>query len=278
MKKTWLLVMIVFALLLTGCSDSAEVYNFEPRKDNTYIDIEKKIIIDYKTDSDGKLVEIDIDRLLTVEEMIYLNPVVDPSLTIDGYDGEIFTNVKNSCTNYNDILVPVNIEVGNTRYKYNETVCEYQTVDNYNEFRAGFADNYGLEDTIPVNDNVIISIIIYNPTEIVRFVEILELQNTVESLGVASIQLNSDRNDYLSHLTHYYFDMSILEQLYLKHQTSENAIDEINGFSTEINLLDLDSLSDIEPLIEDFNDVYELEVNALEELELEIGIGFDEDE
>ena len=68
--------------------------------------------------------------------------------------------------------------------------------------------------------------------------------------------------------------MSVFEQLYLKHQEAEGAINEINGIATDINLMDLDSLTEINPLIDEFETIYEKEITAIEELQEEIGVAF----
>jgi hypothetical protein len=239
---------------------------------------DNRIMIQYKTDADGKLIELNVDRLLTVEQMVLLNPNIDFNLTIEGFTGDIFVKPNNSCTEFsNDVLMPINIEVGNTRYKYDEEDCTYKTVDNYNEFRPGFSDDYYIRDTIPVSANTKISVIIYNPDELVDFIEIYELPNTYESIGIYNVMFNLDRNGFDDYLFNYYRDMGIYEQLYLKHQENDGAINEVLGLSTDINLMDLDNIDEVIALIDDFESIYEDEIAAIEEMQLLIGIGFDED-
>ncbi len=275
--KYVLVVLLVFTL--ASCGSDASLYNFSPRQDNTMFSSDNKIVIDYKTNKDGKLIELNIDRLLTIEEMIILNPIIDFDYEIEGFTGDIFMEPNNTCTDIsNSFLVPINIEVGNTRYKYDDDECMYKTVDNNNEFKAGYADEYLLTDTIPEPKHVKISIIVYNPDELVSFIEIYEIPNTYEKLGVYNILINRDRNGFENGLVNYYRDMSIFEQLYLKHQEAEGAINEVMGISTEINLMDFDSMLDVVPLIEDFEDFYELEIEAIDEFQQEIGTAFENDD
>ncbi len=280
MKIIKILIIINFIVLLTGCGSSTTVNNFAPRKDATYFSNDGLISVEYKTDSDGKLIEINIDRLLTIEEMIYLNPNINYDYELEGFTEDIFTTPRFSCTNYNGMKIPINIEIGNTRYKYDDTRCQYRVVDNYNEYKSGFSASftYDLDETIKESKNTKISIIIYNPAELVSFIEIYELQNTVEGLGVYSIIINSDRNGFDSELVNYYRDMSIYEQLYLKHQENDAAMSEIKGVSTDINLADLANLTESIPLIDDFIEIYAIEIQAIEELQDEIGVNFSDDE
>ena len=279
MRKARILLILFMILVLTSCDSGGPVYNFNERKDSYLISEDKLVMVHYKTDNDGKLVELDIDRLLTIEEMLSLNPIIDNDYILEGFIGDIFIKPSNVCTDIsNDVLVPVNLEVGNTRYKYDDDSCMYKTVDNHNEFKPGYSDEYLLKDTIPVAAHVTISIIVYNPTELVNFVEIYELPNTFKRIGVNSILINRDRNEFVSNLVNYYRDMTVFEQLYLKHQEDTATLNEINGMATDINLMDLNSLTDINPLIEDFEDIYELEITAIEELQDEIGIAFETEE
>jgi hypothetical protein len=268
--------MLFLVVALASCAESGPVYNFQERKSSYYISEDETIMIYYKTNNDGKMVELNVDRLLTIEEMILLNPTIDFGFELEGFVGDIFVEPSNTCTDIsNDILIPINLEVGNTRYKYEDDECKYKTVDNHNQFKPGYADEYLLTDTIPVASHVEISIIIFNPTELVNFVEIYELPNTFKKVGVNSILINRDKDGFDNDLINYYKDMTIFEQLYLKHQEDSGALDEINGLSADINLMDLNSLTDINPLIDNFDDIYESEITAIEELQLEIGVNFD---
>lgn len=275
MKKisgTLLLILMVF---LASCASSGPSYNFNERKDSYLVSSDKKVMIYYKTDNDGKLVELNIDRLLTIEEMILMNPNIDYEYDLAGFEGEIFMEPNNTCTDIsNEVLIPINIEVGNTRYKFDNDDCLYKTVDNHNEFKPGYQEEYLLTDTIPVASHVTISIIVYNPSELINFVEIYELPNTYKKVGVNGILINRAKDGFDSDLINYYRDISLFEQLYLKHQESEGALNEINGISTDINLMDLNSLMEINPLVADFEDLYESEVDAINELQEEIGIAF----
>jgi hypothetical protein len=277
MKKLVLFTLIGLSILtLTSCNSAASLYNFEPRQDSTLFSEDRLVMIEYETDIQGKLTSINIDRLLTIEEMVLFNPTIDTDYQIEGFTGDIFVEPSNSCTDVsNDVLVPVNIEVGNTRYKYDDDDCMYKTVDNYNEYRPGYADEYLLSDTIPVPSHIKISIIVYNPTELVNFIEIYDLPNTYEKIGLYNILLNRDRNGFENNLINYSRDMSVLEQLYLKHQELEGATNEVLGIASDINILDLDNLDEIIPLIDNLERNYEAELQALEELQQEIGIAFE---
>ena len=275
-RKALGFIVLVLVLLLSSCGGNQSLYNFSPREDSTLITTNKLIMVEYKTNTEGKLIELNIDRLLTIEEMILMNPIIDFEYEMEGFTGDIFIKPQNSCTDIsNDILVPINIEVGNTRYKYDSDDCKYKTVDNYNEFRPGYADEYFLTDTIPVARHITISIIVYNPSELISFVEIYTLPNTYEKLGVYNILINRDRDGFEYNLVNYYRDMAVFEQLYLKHQELEAAVQEVSGIATDINLMDLDSLTEINPLIDNFEAIYEEEIKAIEELQEEIGVAFE---
>ena len=271
--KAFLVLFLV--VLLASCADSGPVYNFQERKDSYYISEDETIMVYYKTNNDGKMVELNVDRLLTIEQMILLNPTIDSNFELEGFTGDIFMEPSNTCTDIsNDILIPINLEVGNTRYKYDDDSCKYRTVDNHNEYKPGYADEYLLTDTIPVASHVKISVIIYNPSELVNFVEIYELPNTFKKIGVNNILINRDKDGFDNDLVNYYRDMTIFEQLYLKHQEDTGTLNEISGMATEINLLDINSLMEATPLIENFDDIYEGEIVAIEELQEEIGVNF----
>lgn len=276
MRKIRAILVFASIFLLASCGSNQALYNFSPRKDTTLISSDNLIIINYKTDTEGKLVELNIDRLLTIEEMMILNPAIDFDYELEGFVGDIFVEPSNTCTDIsNNVLIPVNLEVGNTRYKYNDDECMYQTVDNHNEFKSGFSDEYLLTETIPVASYVEISVIVYNPTELVNFVEIYNLPNTFKTIGIYNVLINRDRDGYENDLVNYYYDISILEQLYLKHQEAELTITEVMGIATDINLMDLDSLTEVTPLIDNFEDAYELEITALSEFEDEVGVAFE---
>ena len=252
-----IILVLVIIVFLSSCGATQAVYNFAPRQDSRLVSSDNLVVIDYKTNTDGLLVEFSIDKLLTIEEMMILNPIIDFEYELEGFTGDIFIEPNNTCTDIsNDVLIPVNLEVGNTRYKYNDEDCEYQTVDNHNEFKPGFSDEYLLTDTIPVASHVEISIIVYNPVELVNFIEIYNLPNTYKTLGVYNVLINRDRDGFEYDLANYYSDISIFEQLYLKHQESELTLTEVMGMSTDINLMDLDSLTEVTPLIDDFEDYY----------------------
>jgi len=277
MKKLFSLsILLVF--LLSACDSGSSIYNFKVRKDDYFISDDENVLIDYKTDANGELIKLNIDRLLTIEDMIVYNPLVDYSFVLEGFVGDIFTAPGFLCTNYNDMMVPINLEVGTTRFKYNRSACQYQEVDRNNEYKSGsYSRRYGLEETIGVSKEVVVGIVVYDETSIEKFIDIMELPHTVKQLGVYSIQFNSDLDGFDSRTTNYYHDMGIYEQLFLKYQENEKAINEVLGFSMDINLLDFDQLAEIVPLIDDFEEDYILEIMAMDELVDLIGVISDED-
>jgi len=263
-----LIITFFLVFVLSGCKESGTIYNFEVRKNDYYISEDKSVIIDYKTDENGKLVELNIDRLLTLEDMLFLNPLVDYDYILEGFTGDIFIEPGFHCTNYNDMLVPINIEIGSTRFIYNRNECEYQEVDRNNVIKGGlYSRKYHLMETIDVSKDTLISIVVYDVNSIENFVDILNLPHTVEMIGVNSIAINYQRDGFSSPVIHYAHDMTIFEQLILKHQEVETAITEILGLTMDINLLDYDQLDDVIPLIEDFSEIFILEVTAVKELE-----------
>ena len=260
-------------VLLCSCASSSTVYNFKVRKDDYFISEDNNVLVDYKTDANGELIRLNIDRLLTIEEMLVYNPLVDYDYVLDGFTGDIFTSPGFSCTNYNQMMVPINLEVGSTRFKYNRNDCEYQEVDRNDDYRSGsYSRKYGLEETIGVSKEVIVTIVIYDESSLEKFVEIMDLPHTVKLLGVYSVLLNDDLDGFDSRTTNYYHDMAIYEQLMLKYQENETTINEVLGYSMDINLLDFDQLAEVVPLIEDFEEDYSMEITAINELEDLIGV------
>ena len=110
-----------------------------------------------------------------------------------------------------------------------------------------------------------------------KFVEIHRLPHTSKLLGVYSIPINTDKDGFTSSgVFNYATDMAIYEQLYLKHQLNETTVEEINGIPTDISLLDLNSIGSMQPLISEFYLMYGDEIDAVIELESEIGLFVDE--
>ncbi len=274
MKKLLLSLLVVAVILLSGCSKQEAIYNFEPRRVGTLFGPDGTVLIEYRTDLNGKLVEINIDRLLTVEEML-LNPLIDYNVSIEGVVGDIFVSPSNRCTAIsNDLLVPINIEIGNTKYKYDDNECKYKTVDSSNQFRLGFDTEYYLTSYLQEKIDTKVSIIVYRPNETVRFVDVMELPHTVETLGVYATFIDENHKDIANDVRNYFNDLGIYEQLYLKHQEKKASLDEINGISTTVNLFDLGDLSLVIPLVEDFEEKYSDELRAIDLLQETIGINF----
>jgi hypothetical protein len=277
MRKLVLIVLIGLSVTLSACGSSESGNNFLIRKENYFINEDDTVIIDYKTDENGILVELGIDRLLQVDEMIFYNTNIDYEYDLEGYDGDIFTTAGFQCTEYNDLMVPINIEVGNTRYIYNRAACSYIEVDRDNEPKLGeFVRKYNIEETIPVSKDVEITIVVFDESSIERFIEIQRLPHTMKMLGIYSIGINSDRDDFNSVLFNYYRDMAVFEQLILKHQDYTPAISEAQGIPTDINILEFDLNMEFEPLIDNFMLLYDVEQDGIVELFSEIGIGFEE--
>ena len=99
-----------------------------------------------------------------------------------------------------------------------------------------------------------------------------------KNIGIYNMLINRDRDGFRFDLVNYYRDITIFEQLYLKNQELELTTLEVMGVSTDINLMDFNSLTEVVPLIINFEDIYELEIAAIEELQEEIGTGFDIEE
>ena len=273
MRKLGLLGIMVFTvLLLGGCASEESAYVYETRKDNYIISDDKTVLIDYKTDEQGKLVELYIDRLLEVEDLLYYNTQIDYNYVLPGFTGEIFTEAGFECTDHNDLLVPINIEVGNIRYKYDYVDCAYNEVDRDNDEKTGrLARSYPLDGTIDVSRDTIVSIVVFDEDNIERFIEIQEIPTTVRTLGVYSIGVNLERDGFIDEVVNYYRDITIYEQLVLKHQESDPAVAEIMGISASVNLLEFDEFGDLKPLVESFETRYLSEIRAFEELYAEIG-------
>lgn len=273
MRKMLVTLTFIMMIVLTGCGKDEVSYNFKSRKDDYYISESKRVIIEYKTNSVGEMIELNIDRLLTIEEMVYFNTNIDFDYVLEGYAGDIYESAGFLCTKYDNFSVPTNIEVGNTKFKYNRTDCEYQEVDRDNIYKTGsYAQVLSLKETIDVSKKILISIVVFDEDSAEKFIEIQKLPHTAELLGVYSIPINSDKDGFgTSGVYYYYKDMAIYEQLYLKNQLNETTLEVINGIPTDINLLDLNSISELKPLIANFYIIYEEESTAMIELEGIIG-------
>jgi len=268
MKKMLFIVSLVLIVVLSACSDDTSIYNFKPRKDDILVSTNGTILVEYKTNEDGKLIKLHIDRLLSIEDMIYFNPLVDYDYELEGFTGDIYTIAGYSCTKYDNFKVPINIEIGSTRFKYNRIDCEYQQVDRNNLVNNGYYDvSYRLKDTIGVDQDTVISIVVYDENSLEKFINIVDLPNSVKTIGVYSIGFNSDLDDFTSDLDNYYKEIAIYEQLFLKLQGNDLTISEVSGFTEDINLLDIGNLGEITPLIADFVIAYEDEIKAMDELE-----------
>ena len=131
MRKYSLLLTVILVFVLSGCGTEEAANNFLIRKESYIISEDNMVLIEYKTDEDGKLVKVNIDRLLTIEEMIFYNTEIDYNYDLEGFSGEIYTLAGHLCTVYDNFYVPINIEIGNTRFIYNVNECSYVEVDRY---------------------------------------------------------------------------------------------------------------------------------------------------
>ena len=278
MKKILFIISLAFIVFLSACKDEESIYNFKIRKDDFFVSTSGNVLVEYKTNEFGKLVKLNIDRLLTIEDMIYFNPLIDYNYTLEGFTGDIYVDSGYECTKYSNFDVPLNIEIGSTRFVYDRIDCEYQEVDRNNIVKIGdYAREYSLDETLGFNQDTVISIVVYDINSIEKFVEIMDLPNSVKTLGVYSIGFNDDLDGFTSELVNYFKEIAIYEQLFLKLQENELAVSEVIGITEDINILDLGSFEDVIPLIEDFTDVYEEEITALDEFEELLGIVNDEE-
>jgi len=273
MKKINIVLALLIVVLLSGCNKADETANFKTRKDDYFVSEDKSVLIHYKTNEFGELVEIDIDRLLEIEEIIYFDTTIDFNMVVEGYAGDLFMQPRSTCVDYNDILVPINIEVGSTRYKFDRTDCEYQEVNRYNEVKTGsYISKFGIEDTIDVSKSTKISIVYYDPDSFEKFIEVKSLINSRKSMGVFGIELNESREFLIDGDNNYYYDMNQFEQFLLGAQELEGAVSAILGVQDSVNIFDFDQLLEATEVIEDFEELYELEINAVQELFNDIGV------
>lgn len=273
MKKLSLVMLFIVVILLSSCKKSEVTFNYRPRQNDSYISIDGKVLIDYKTDKNGELERITFDRLLTIEEMITKNPNIDFDIEVDGFTGEIFTVAPAACLLPAGVQVPINIEVGSVRYKFRSTECIYKEVGRDNEFKTtSFAKEYGVKDTIQEPSDTKVSIVIYIDGSTQLFTEIYYLPHTLRTIGVYGVKLSVDSGRPLENYLDYTKNMKIYEQYLLQYQDNERVLDEIYGVPSEINLLNLDQLDKIVVLIEGFIDDYEVEITAFNELVEDIGI------
>jgi len=272
MRKYIFLCIFAIVVVLSGCSGSKDKYNFTPRQNDTYISKDGTVLLDYKTNENGKLVRFNIDRLITIEEMILYNPNIDYDLVVEGFDGDIFVKPSVGCFMPKDFKVPVNIEIGSVKYKYYDAYCKYAEVDRNNEFKvSSFAREYELKSTILEDKSVDVNIVIYDENAIETYTEILTLPHTLRTIGVYGIIFGDDYNGPSRYYLSFINDMKLFEQFVLRYQESEKAINEILGDTENINILNFDELDQIVSLIDDFEELYENEITAIEELEGEIG-------
>ncbi|PAT02697.1 hypothetical protein CI105_01685 [Candidatus Izimaplasma bacterium ZiA1] len=266
------LVLLVI-VLLSGCKKAETANNFKTRKDDYFVSEDKSVLIHYKTNEFGELVQIDIDRLLEIEEIIYFDTTIDFDMVVEGFAGDLFMQPRSTCVDYNNILVPINIEVGSTRYKFDRTDCEYQEVNRYNEVKTGsYISKFRIEDTIDVSKTTKISIVYYDPDSFEKFIEVKSLINSRKSMGVFGIELNETREFLVDGENNYYYDMNQFEQFLLSFQELEGAVNAILGVQDSVNIFDFDQLLEASEVIEDFEELYAQEINAVQELFNEVGV------
>lgn len=267
------IVLLLFIGVLSSCSDEKSKYNFRARQNDTYISEDGSVLLTYKTNEDGKLIRLDIDKLLPIKDMLYYNPLIDYNVVVPDFDGDIFVKPSVGCFMPKELRVPINIEIGSVQYKYNDNYCNYQEVDRYNEYKlSSFAKEYHLTDTILEDKSVNVNIVVFVQQPIETFVEVMTLPHTLETLGVYGIEYGPDYGGPNRRYVNFMNDMKIFEQYMLRYQEGEKAINEIIGDTENVNILNFDQIGDIVALIEDFEDLYEAEIMAIEELENEIGL------
>lgn len=274
MKRYSIVLVLLLVLVLSGCKSDKNEYNFRPRQNDTYISNDGTVLISYKTDENGRLERIYIDRLLTIEQMITKNPFIDYDVTVPGFEGEIFVSAPPSCLLQSGVKIPVNIEVGSIRYKFKTTDCIYKEVGRDNEFKTtSFAKEYGVKDTIEEPIETSISIVVYMENSTSKlFTEVYDLHHTLRTIGVYGIPLSVDNGLPRSNAVDFTKHMKIYEQYLLKMQENELAVNEIYGYSSDINLLSIEEIGSVSALIDNFTDLYENEYEAMKELQEEIGI------
>jgi len=261
MRKFTFLLPLLFMLVLSGCSQEEVKITFKIYRDDYFI-YDDSVIIKYITNQDGVLESIDIDRLLSLEDIFYAYNLPRYEDFEPYLDEEIFVQTTPKCSKYGSIEVPFNISVGITRFRYNSTSCSYKEVDRNNDFRSGpFIREYKLTSTVPVSPSTAIKVLIFEPEELVPFKEIIHVNHTVKNMGLFSSMIDSSQD-----VKRYSYDIRLYEQFLLKYQNNLTAEEIIEGIPVNINLFNLDSLEEIKPLIENFNMLYEQEVNAISAL------------
>lgn len=280
--KRWMMVLtlLVGLFALTACGeDDAETARFEARRSGTFFSLDGSVLIEYETDLDGFLVHLDIDRLLTLEEMFLYHPAIDYDPVIEGFDGPVFTTPSAQCTAIsNDLLIPINLEIGNARYRYDDSQCRYRSVDSNNQFRVGRATEYRLTEHVRERRSTAVSIIVYVPDALVPFVELAKIPHTAERMGIHHLGIGVNNEALAESWRNYYNDTSVYEQIYLTRQGHTETMAILNGVTDELNLLDLANFEEPVPLIDDFETLYQTEIQAMLELQADIGIAFDEPE
>jgi hypothetical protein len=275
-----LFAMMMVLILLSACGgEDSDAPRFEARRNGTLFSLDGSVLVEYEIDLDGVLIHLDIDRLLTLEEMFLYHPAIDYDPVIEGFDGPVFTTPSPQCTAIsNEVRIPINLEIGNTRYRYDDTQCRYRTIDFNNEFRAGRSTEYRLTDYIQERRSTNVRIIVYVPDALVSFVDLDVIPHTAERMGIYYLGIGVSDESLAQSWRNYYNDTSVYEQLYLTHQGHTETMAVINGVSEDLNLLDLANYEEPTPLIADFETRYALEIQAILELQQDIGIAFEESE
>jgi hypothetical protein len=123
-----------------------------------------------------------------------------------------------------------------------------------------------------------VRIIVYVPDALVSFVDLDVIPHTAERMGIYYLGIGVSDESLAQSWRNYYNDTSVYEQLYLTHQGHTETMAVINGVSEDLNLLDLANYEEPTPLIADFESRYAREIQAILELQQDIGIAFEESE
>lgn len=184
--------IIIFANSSEGVTGGKIVY--KPAIKQTYI--EDNYYLSVETNNSGKLIRIDSDQLLTIEEAVsYVSNIFDFATELSG--GYCSEKV---------LTVPRNLKIEDEYYKFNVSTCRYEAVDSYNNFTSSVvAYKYGLDSLLKQNALSKTYIIDYN-SETISFDTVARLPLGLKDLGI-----------YLEN-TEYVSDMAYIRNLFLTYQ------------------------------------------------------------
>jgi hypothetical protein len=273
MRKQYLIILLAITMMLGGCGIETDTVGFKERRENDYISESDRVLIHYKTNEIGQLVNISFDRLLTIEELLFIQSERLQSIE-QGLETDVLVDASSRCTDVFALEVPLNIKIGTTVLKYSTAQCGYVEVDRDNIEKSGsYIRRYDLDETIDVSTDTIISVVYFDETSVERFVVATNLYHTMKQLGIYASGYLYDEDMVKTEvifLNTYAQDMGYLEHFILFYQDQVVAIDRINGLSSDVYAEATD------PLIENFNIVYLEEILAVNELFLDIRLQNDQ--